>query len=252
MKRKPYLSTVGISRAGLTVAGVQIVVLLAGLALPVRLSAQSDDNSAPLGDIARALRKDKAKQGPAAPETVIDNDNFSQVMAQAEKDRLKGDVRLAFSGIGKDLQVSSPDVTCNLSFNAQSTALLSDPLTPRDLPLTELAKLDGPAAIHGDSLEVTVYNPTGWTIREITVGLTIARRADASAAASFGSAKLLPAVAGDASAAEKRSDLTVLYHLKGVAAPATTTVFRQSLGATLGPDQDWHWAIVQAQGTPPR
>lgn len=229
-----------------------IIVVLAGLMLPFRLAAQSDDNSTPLGDIARALRKDKDKKAPAATETVIDNDNLSQVMQQAERDRQKGDVRLAFAGIGKDLQVSSPDVTCSLSFNAKSAAPSSDPFVPQDLPLNELAKLDGPAVIHGDSLEVTVYNPTGWTIREITVGLTIARRAEENAAASYGSAKLLPAVAGDNSAAEKRSDLTVLYHLKGLAAPATTTIFRQSLGASLRPDQDWHWAIVQAQGLPPR
>jgi len=243
-------------RLGIPMVGVEIIVLSLGLMLPGRLAAQSDDNSTPLGDIARALRKDKEKEksqaAAATPETVIDNDNFSQVMEQAEKDRLKGDVRLAFSGIGKDLRVSSPDVTCNLSFNGQSATLLSDPLVPQDLPLAELAKLDGPAAIHGDSLEVTVYNPTGWTIREITVGLTIARHPDASSASSYGAAKLVPAVAGDDAAAEKRSDLTLLYHLKGLAAPSTSTIFRQSLGATLRPDQDWHWAIVQAQGTPPR
>jgi hypothetical protein len=243
-------------RLGIPMVGVEILVLTVGLILPGRLAAQSDDNSTPLGDVARALRKDKEKeksQAPAAaPETVIDNDNFSQVMDQAEKDRLKGDVRLAFSGIGKDLRVSSPDVTCNLSFNGQSATLLSDPFVPQDLPLAELAKLDGPAAIHGDSLEVTVYNPTGWTIREITVGLTIARHSDANTTSSYGSAKLVPAVAGDDAAAEKRSDLTVLYHLKGLAAPSTSTIFRQSLGATLRPDQEWHWAIVQAQGTPPR
>jgi hypothetical protein len=230
------------------------ILVLVGMTLPVRLAAQSDDNSAPLGDIARALRKDKDKQAQATTETVIDNDNFSQVMKQAEKDRQKGDVRMAFAGIGKDLQVSSPDVTCNLSFNAKPSASSADPFVPQDLPLDELAKLDGPAAIHGDSLEVAVYNPTGWTVKEITVGLTIARRGDENAATSFGSAKLVPASAGDSDngAAEKRSDLTVLYHLKGVAAPSTTTVFRQSLGAMLRPDQEWHWAIVQAQGLPPR
>lgn len=239
-----------------------IILLLAGLMPPAHLAAQSDDDSAPLGDIARALRKDKEKekeqqkdqspdQKPAAPATVIDNDNFSRVMQEAEKDRQKGNVRLAFSEIGRDLKVTSPDVTCSLSFSAQSAALLSDPFVPQDLPLSELAKLDGPAAIHGDSLEVTVYNPTNWTIKEITVGLTIARRDGEKAVLSFGSARLLPTAAGDSSAAEKRSDLTVLYHLKGVAAPSSTTIFRQSLGATLRPDQEWHWAIVQAQGTPP-
>ncbi len=232
-------------------ASIVVMAMLAGSVLPIRLAAQSDDNGTPLGDIARALRKDKETSPPPPQETVIDNDNFLQVMQQAEIDRQKGDVHLAFSEIGKDLQVSSPDVTCSLAFDAKSAVLLSDPFVPQDLPLDQLAKLDGPAVIHGDSLEVTVFNPTGWTIKEITVGLTIARGPEEDASARFGRAKLVPAVAGDNDATEKHSDLTVLYHLKGLAAPATTTVFHQSLGATLRPDQEWHWAIVQAQGLPP-
>src|SRR5450631_1273490 len=114
------------------------ILVFVGMTLPGRLSAQSDDNSAPLGDIARALRKNKEQQAQATTETVIDNDNFSQVMKQAEKDRQKGDVRMAFAGIGKDLQVSSPDVTCNLSFNAKPSASSSDPFVPQDLPLDVL------------------------------------------------------------------------------------------------------------------
>jgi hypothetical protein len=228
-------------------------ILLIGMILApsVFLAAQSDDNSVPLGDIARALRKKKDPEAPATP-TVIDNDNLSQVMDQAEKDRQKGDVKFAFDGIGKDLHVSSPDVTCNLSFNAESGALLNDPFAVQDVPRTELAKLDGPAVVQGDALQVTVYNGTGWTIKEITVGLTIARRADPGATAQFGAAKLVPAAAADEPAGEKRSDLTVLYHLKGYAAPSSTTVFRQSLGGSIASDQDWHWAIVQAQGIPPK
>ncbi len=49
---------------------------------------------------------------------------------------------------------------------------------------------------------------------------------------------------------EKQPDSTVLYHLKGSAAPSSTTVFHETLGTTLGQDQEWHWAIVQAKGVP--
>jgi hypothetical protein len=233
-----------------------ILVVLAGFVLSPGLRAQSDDNNVPLGDVARALRKERAKKDEPQAPVVIDNDNFSQVMQQVEKDRLQGKVNFTFDGAGKDIRVSSPDVTCNLAFNADSSALLNDPFVARDLPRSELAKLDGPATIRGDSLQVTIHNGSNWTIKEITVGLTILRRAD-TASLQFSSAKLLPASAGappanDDSPSEKPSDLTVLYHLKGSAAPASTTVFQQDLGAHLAPDQDWHWAIVQAQGVPAR
>jgi len=233
---------------------IQLVILALsiGVLLPVGLSAQSEENSTPLGDIARALRKNKKPEQQQTPQ-VIDNDNLGKVMEQGEKDHLKGNVRFALEGASRDSRVSSPDVTCSLSFNAQSgDTNLNDPFTAQDLPHGELAKLDGPASINGDALQLTVYNGTGWNIREITVGLTIVRRQD-STASYYGAAKLLPASA-DAAAGigEKHPDLTVLYHIKGTAAPFSTAVFRTSLGASLGADQDWHWAIVQAQGLPPK
>ncbi|MBV8052192.1 MAG: hypothetical protein JOZ80_13430, partial [Acidobacteriaceae bacterium] len=40
-------------------------------------------------------------------------------------------------------------------------------------------------------------------------------------------------------------------HLKGTAAPLATTIFRDTLGASLASDQEWHWAIVSAKGVPP-
>ena len=120
----------------------------------------------------------------------------------------------------------------------------------QDLPQSELAKLDGPANIHGDTLEVSVYNASAWSVREITVGLTIVRRAEPSAA-SYGDAKLLPAVAEEAVPAEKRPDLTLLLHLKGSTAPFTTSVYREKLDALLENGQEWHWAIVEAKGIPP-
>lgn len=223
---------------------VPIIVVL-GWLLPVCSPAQSNDM--PLGDLARALRKSKGL--PA--KTVIDNDNLSQVMDEVESRKLSGRLLFSFDGLGKSFQVSSPDVTCSLSFSAQATSLLSDPFVPRDLPESELVKLEGPATIRGDTLQVSVYNGTGWNLREITVGLTTLRRPEANAAY-YGSAKLLPAAAGSATAVEKQSDMTVLYHMKGPAAPFTTTVFRETLGAAPGPNQEWHWAIVQAKGVPPQ
>ncbi len=229
-------------------------LVLLGLLFPAGLAAQSDQPlaqsdqpSQSLGDLARSLRKSKA---PPA-HTVIDNENLTQVMDQVESQRLSGRLLFSFDRAGKSFQVSSPDVTCSLSFNAQSTSLLSDPYVPQDLPDGELVKLDGPATINGDTLQVSVYNGTAWNLKEITVGLTILRRPQTNTTY-YGSAKLLPATAGTAVPAEKHSDLTVLYHLKGSAPPLTTTDFHEKLGAVLGSEQEWHWAIVQAKGIPPR
>jgi hypothetical protein len=231
-----------------------VVAISLELTLPVRLMAQSDNSDISLGDLARSLRKSKALPAHATVDhAVIDNDNLTQVMNQVEGQRLNGRMQFSFDGLGKNFQVSSPDVTCSLSFNAQATALLSDPYVSRDLPAAELAKLEGPATIDGDRLQVSVFNGTGWNLKEITVGLTILRSGDTKTAY-YGSATLIPASAESRVPvpAEKRSDITVLYHLKGAAAPLTTTVFRETLGTALAPDQDWHWAIIEAKGIPPK
>jgi hypothetical protein len=223
-----------------------ILVLLLNCFLAAPLFAQSGESETPLGDIARALRK--TKKPPE--EAVIDNDNLSKVVDDAESRRVKGSVKFSFEGSGKDVQASSPEVTCSLSFNGDSPPS-ADASSPLDLPSSELVKLDGPASISGDTLQISVYNPTAWKIDEITVGLTILRPASGSAA-NFGSARLLPTAAGDDSPSQKRSDMTVLYHLKGSASPFSSAVFKQSIGIILNPDQEWHWAIVQARGTPPK
>jgi len=224
------------------------LVFMAAL-LPLCAQAQSDSEVS-LGDLARSLRKSKE---PAAP-TVIDNDNLSQVIEQVESLRISGRPLFSFNGAGKNFEMSSPDGTCSLSFNANATALLSSPYVSQELPQDALEKLDGPASIDGDTLQVSVYNASAWNVKEITVGLTVVRRADTNTAY-FGSAKLLPAVAGDVQPAEKpaekRPDMTLLLHLKGAAAPSATAVFREKLSAVLGPDQEWHWAIVAAKGIPP-
>ena len=140
-------------------------------------------------------------------------------------------------------------MTCDLSFSGSATSLLSDPYAPQDLPEGELAKLDGPATISGDTLQVSVHNGTTWNIKEITVGVTIVRSSEATAARR-GPARLIAAAETTRLLSEKQPDSTVLYHLKGSSAPASTTVFHETMGTTLGQDQEWHWAIVQAKGVP--
>jgi len=226
-------------------------MLFLRLVFPMSALAQSDNPPVPLGDLARSLRKSKAPE-PAAP-TVIDNDNLVEVMKQVETKRLDGTPVFSIDSAGKALKVSTPDGVCSLTFSANTTALLSVPYVSQDLPESEIAKLDGPATIDGNSLQVAVYNGSAWNVKEITVGLTIVRHDDA-VNAQFGPAKLIQASTGigdPAASGEKHSDQTVLYHLKGSAAPSATILFRSALEGTPAPDQDWHWAIIQAKGIPP-
>lgn len=218
-------------------------VILLGFSLPSAFG--QSEGGVSLGDIARALRKTKP---PAAP-VKIDNDNLNQVMDQVETRRLNGAPVFSMDDAGKNFQISSPDGTCSLSFSANATAVLSAPYVADDMPQSELAKLDGPASIVGDTLQVSVYNGSSWDLKEITVGLTLVRAENT--AARLANAKLLPAAATDQSSTPKASDLTVLLHLKASAAPLATAVFSQKLGRSLAPDQEWHWAIVEARGIPP-
>jgi hypothetical protein len=228
------------------------------LLLVVRVSlgafAQTDPGVS-LGDLARSLRQSKTPK-PADPAEVIDNDNLTQVIDDVEHFRQDGKPIFSFDNAGANFRMSSPDGTCSLSFNANATALLSSPYVSQDLPPSELAKLDGPANIHGDTLEVSVYNASAWNVKEITVGLTIVRPRDA-ATAEHEAAKLLPVVAQDtvpdkdAPPSERRSDLTLLLHLKGSTAPLASSIYREKLDANLDDKQDWHWAIIGAKGIPP-
>ena len=230
-------------------------LLILGVMFPAYAKAQ-EENEVSLGDLARSLRQSKTPKQPAAAD-IIDNDNLSQVIDDVEHFRQDGKPIFSFDSTGANFRMSSPDGTCSLSFNANATALLSSPYVSQDLPPSELAKLDGPANIHGDTLEVSVYNASAWNVKEITVGLTIVRPRDA-VAASHEAAKLLPAVAQDlvtqdrdTPPAEKRSDLTVLLHMKGTTASLATTIYREKLDANLDDKQDWHWAIIEAKGIPP-
>jgi hypothetical protein len=227
-----------------------VVPVLSGLALglvllPPRAVAQTEDE-VPLGDLARTMRKSK----PPAAKTVIDNDNISKVMDEVQSKRLKAEPVFSIDPSGKKFSMTSPDGTCSLSFDANAATLISNPYVSESLPQSELLKLDGPATIEQNKLQLSVYNGTKWNVKEITVGLTIVRR-QPSGATYYGSAKLIPA-AESAVPAEKRSDLTLIYHLRGSAAPLQTTVFQEDLGVQLDPDQEWHWAIIQAMGILPR
>jgi hypothetical protein len=252
----------------------KLPLILAQLALlaaltPVRLAAQNDPNppnddpnDAPLGDVARSLRK---KSPPS--QAVIDDDNLSTVMAQAENRHDSGSaLKILMAGGGKGFQVSAPDVTCSLAFTANVKALLSNQYAQMELPPGEVLKLDGPATIEGDALILAVYNRTDWHISEVAVALTIVKKTQArdeslSTPASiggtaYGEAKLLPAVAGtlpeDDVRPEKKADSTVIYRMRAAAPPSSTTVFSAPLNLQLAPDEEWHWAIVQARGYPPR
>jgi hypothetical protein len=236
---------------------LKIALLAAGIlavALPRCVRAQEDLNDAPLGDVARSFRK---KVAP--PEVVIDNDNFSKVVEDAESRRAAGSTMVFTLGSGANsFHVSTPDVSCSFSFSAKTSSLLSDPVVLDELPRSELAKLEGPATIDGDSLQVSMHNGTAWELREVIIGLTILRRPEErNAAGSYGMARIVPAAADGAmqparDSFQKQPDVTVLLRVKGSAAPSATALFRTQLNFALFPDQDWHWAIVKAKGVPPK
>jgi hypothetical protein len=227
-----------------------LLLIAAGMFLPANASAQ-DEADAPLGDVARSFRKK-----PVASDAVIDNDNLSKVVDDAETLRASGSTPVfSLDPGGKNLRVSSPDVTCSLSFTGKNSPLLSDPLLD-DLPRPELAKLDGPATLDGDSLQISLHNGTAWQLREIVIGLTIVRYSDV-ATSTYGQVRIVPAAATGLSqqasdSSQKQPDVTLLLHVKGSAAPLSTAIFRTSLNFALFPDQEWHWAIVRAKGVAPQ
>jgi hypothetical protein len=237
---------------------VTLAALLAGLT-PALLVAQDDRNDLPLGDVARTLRK----KTPSSQD-VIDDDNLSKVMEQAEGRHASGSaLKFLMAGDGKAFQVSAPDVTCSLSFTANVKSLLSSQYAQMELPASEVLKLEGPATIEGDALIISVYNRTDWHVSEVAVALTVVkksetREASLSGGTTFdGRAKLLPALADSPPQEsgvrpEKKPDVTLIYRMRAAAPPATTTVFSAPLNLELAPDEEWHWAIVLAKGYPPQ
>ncbi|HZQ67626.1 MAG TPA: hypothetical protein VFA68_03825 [Terriglobales bacterium] len=234
------------------------LVVLALLGVPQTMRAQADTAETSLGDLARSIRKKKAEARqapePVANHPVIDNDNLSAVMDEAASTHKISSMLFSIDSVANKFQVSSPDVTCSLAFDARAAALLSNAPSARDLPETELARLDGPATMDGNTLQISIFNGTEWELREIVIGLTVLRGSDAEhdAAAALTPVGLLTPPAQVSSPTEKRSDVTYVFHLRGTAVPFATTVFREALDAALGPEQDWHWSILQAKGIPPR
>jgi hypothetical protein len=234
-----------------------LVALLAAL-MPALLTAQDDPNDAPLGDVARTLRK---KSPPS--QDVIDDDNFTKVMEQAESHHAPGSgLTYLMAGESKGFQVAAPDVTCSLSFNANAKSLLSSAYAQMELPAGEVGKLEGPATIEGDALIVSVNNRTDWHVSEVAVALTVVKKASAHQASFLNGvnfndgATLSPAIAASSLEEsevrpEKKPDVTVIYRMRAAAAPWATTVFSTPLNIDLAPGEEWHWAIVQARGYPP-
>jgi hypothetical protein len=204
------------------------------------LHAQSGDPS--LGDLARSYRKTQAP-----PRKIIDNDNLSEVMEAGVSK--KWDIAGVHFSVDKNaidmVNASLPDVTCALAYNGQA-----DGPKPENLPSEELTKIEGPATIVGDTFQVAVQNGTAWELREITVGLTLIR-SGSPGNTQPGNAKLVPATLTSPAPPERRSDLTLLYYLKGKADGMGAGLFQDQLKLPIPPDQEWHWAVVQAKGIRP-
>jgi hypothetical protein len=215
--------------------------------------APAQDDAPSLGDLARNLRTSRAQHPQPQSDPVIDNENLAQAMEDAKNARPVKDDKTVFSidPVTNTIEVSSPDVTCSLSFNARASSLLIKPVLIEDLPLAELLKLDGPGSIQDESLQLDVFNGTDWDIREITIGLTLERKPGENAEVAS-RARVIPAAEGIAPpTVERRSDVTLLYHLKAEAKPFSTTAFHENIGITPGPDEDWRWSIVEAKGIRP-
>jgi hypothetical protein len=224
------------------------IVVAWSMLWPLAAIAQDEERS--LGELARQLRQNR-NQSQDAP--VIDNDNLTQTIEDAKNLRPRSADKFVLSiDPAGNIKASSPDVSCSLSFNARAGALLVQPVLLETLPLPELLKIDGPGSIQDQNLELEVFNGTDWELREITVGLTLERKPGESAEMAA-RARVIPAAENSlAPTLEKRSDVTLLYHLKADAKPFTTATLKENIGITPGPDEDWRWSIVEAKGIRPQ
>ncbi len=224
---------------------IRLLLWLAVLAivLPTGVAAQDDPDEVPLGDVARSIRK----AAPATGGPVIDDDNLPQVMELANRPHDFGSsLRFVMAGNSKGFQVQAPDVTCSLSFSANVKSLLSAQYDQMQLPASELAKVEAKAVIEGDALTVPLFNGTQWHLSELAVALTVVKK-DGSGLGTIDAAgdpfeQVRP---------EKRPDRTVIYRMRAAGGPWQRAVFSAPLDQELGPDEEWHWAIVQAKGYPP-
>ncbi len=227
-----------------------LLLALGATLVSARLLAQDDPNDVPLGDVARNLRK----KAPTKP--VIDDDNLSQVMQEADSRKGFGSsLKFLLAGDLSGFRVSAPDVTCNLSFSSNVKSLLAGQYSEMDMPASDLARLEGHAAIEGDALSVSVHNGTDWHVSEIAVAVMIVRKNAPTGAAVEGSLNLDSAPAEGArppgTQPDKKPDLTEIYRMRAVGVPWSVTTFSSRLHSELGVGGEWHWAVVQARGYPP-
>ncbi len=227
-----------------------MAALVAVISAPAILRAQEDQPPS-LGEVAREARKAKTSDTSASTgQKVIDNDNFSAVLDEAEAARLTGKPVFSIDPSGSAFRMTSPDGTCSLSFDAKATALISSSFVSSDLPQDELPKLEGHALMHDDIVEISVHNGTPWELRELVIGITVLQRSlqiDASAAE--------PKMVSDPTWTGKLPDSTVIYHLRGSVSANSNGTLRAVLGAdsniSISGNADWHWALVSARGIPP-
>lgn len=246
----------------LRLPGIRILlalpVMLAVLA-PVRASAQDDANDAPLGDVARNLRK----KTPSTQQ-VIDDDNLPQVMEQVQQaDSRRGAasaLRFLMAGEGKGFRLSTPDATCSLSFTPNVKSLLSSQYSEMDLPQQQVTKLQGQATIEGDALTLPIFNGTDWHVSELDVALTVVHKRGTRDP--FGLEEPLAGNGEDGNSGmasdplqqvrpEKKPDVTLIYRMRAAGPPWERAVFSAPLDIDLTAGDEWHWAIVQAKGYPP-
>ncbi len=206
-------------------------------------AAQDDPNNVPLGDVARNMRKNSAH-----PQQVIDDDNLSNAMQQADSRHSASGLRYVMGGGDKDFRVASPDVTCSLAFSPNAKSLLSSQYAQMELPPDDLAKIHGPATIEGDALTVSIFNGTDWHVSEISVAVTIVKK-DADASSLNGLSTM--AAPDSMVRPEKKPDTTFIYRMRAAASPWATTTFNAPLNGDLAEGEEWHWAILQARGYPP-
>ena len=227
-----------------------VLPLLMAVLVGGRMLAQ-DASETPLGDVARSLRKKNTAQ-----EKVIDDDNLPQVMDEADKKRGSGPAwRFLMDRGEKGFAVSAPDVTCSLAFTANVKSLLSNQYAQMNLPAEEVAKLSGQATIEGDALVIPVFNGTSWHVSELTIALTVVRKTISRTDTGSGPLHFGPAAqesAFDAVRPEKKPDETTIYRMRAAAAPLSQTTFNTAIDQGVKPEDEWHWAIVEARGYPPQ
>ncbi len=222
---------------------MRVFLCLAPLALlmPAAAVAQDDPNEIPLGDVARNLRKN-----PPQPATLptINDDNLPQVMESADHGR---PFRSSWPFLlVPDLKAHEPDVTCSLSFTVNVKSLISRQYDQMELPPAELAKIDAKAVVEGDTLTVPVFNGTDWHLSELSVAFTVVKKARGGFGALEAGADPFEQVRP-----EKRPDRTVIYRMRAAGAPWDRAVFSAPLDLDMGPDDEWHWGVVQVKGYPP-